>query len=394
MKNKYFDLFDILGFFSSYKIELPNEYLPIENTCNLVSSEDIFSTLDYPEKNRSKMDGYAFDIKSVDISKKIKIVGFLGANETFKRKLEANECVKCSTGSNLNNNLNTIVPVEYCIEKDGYIFVDKDFNFNDNYIEKRGSVLKKGELILGKNSIVDHRIIERFALNRLNCISVRKKPNIAVISTGSEITETFYSSNAIINSNYYMISSFLKSKDVPFSYLGVVKDRKEDIVNIVSEALKIYDVVMTFGGTALGEKDLLKNVINDLNGKLLFDGVNASPGKTFKFAVVGSKPMFIFPGNPASASICIELFFDIFLNNIYYEEKYRLIDATAKFSLNKKKGFYKLIPGFFEIDGDKIMFFDRSTKYNKRKLGFAIAVIKKEQESLESGETIQIYTSL
>lgn len=394
MKNKYFDLFDILGFFSSYKIELPNEYLPIENTCNLVSSEDIFSTLDYPEKNRSKMDGYAFDIKSVDISKKIKIVGFLGANETFKRKLEANECVKCSTGSNLNNNLNTIVPVEYCIEKDGYIFVDKDFNFNDNYIEKRGSVLKKGELILGKNSIVDHRIIERFALNRLNCISVRKKPNIAVISTGSEITETFYSSNAIINSNYYMISSFLKSKDVPFSYLGVVKDRKEDIVNIVSEALKIYDVVMTFGGTALGEKDLLKNVINDLNGKLLFDGVNASPGKTFKFAVVGSKPMFIFPGNPASASICIELFFDIFLNNIYYEEKYRLIDATAKFSLNKKKGFYKLIPGFFEIDGDKIMFFDRSTKYNKRKLGFAIAVIKKEQESLKSGETIKIYTSL
>jgi molybdopterin molybdotransferase len=394
VKNKYFDLFDILGFFSSYKIELPNEYLPIENTCNLVSSEDIFSSLDYPEKNRSKMDGYAFDIKSVDISKKIKIVGFLGANETFKRKLEANECVKCSTGSNLNNNLNTIVPVEYCIEKDGYIFVDKDFNFNDNYIEKRGSVLKKGELILGKNSIVDHRIIERFALNRLNCISVRKKPNIAVISTGSEITETFYSSNAIINSNYYMISSFLKSKDVPFSYLGVVKDRKEDIVNIVSEALKIYDVVMTFGGTALGEKDLLKNVINDLNGKLLFDGVNASPGKTFKFAVVGSKPMFIFPGNPASASICIELFFDIFLNNIYYEEKYRLIDATAKFSLNKKKGFYKLIPGFFEIDGDKIMFFDRSTKYNKRKLGFAIAVIKKEQESLKSGETIKIYTSL
>lgn len=394
MKNKYFDLFDILGFFSSYKIELPNEYLPIENTCNLVSSEDIFSSLDYPEKNRSKMDGYAFDIKSVDISKKIKVVGFLGANETFKRKLEANECVKCSTGSNLNNNLNTIVPVEYCIEKDGYIFVDKDFNFNDNYIEKRGSVLKKGELILGKNSIVDHRIIERFALNRLNCISVRKKPNIAVISTGSEITETFYSSNAIINSNYYMISSFLKSKDVPFSYLGVVKDRKEDIVNIVSEALKIYDVVMTFGGTALGEKDLLKNVINDLNGKLLFDGVNASPGKTFKFAVVGSKPMFIFPGNPASASICIELFFDIFLNNIYYEEKYRLIDATAKFSLNKKKGFYKLIPGFFEIDGDKIMFFDRSTKYNKRKLGFAIAVIKKEQESLKSGETIKIYTSL
>jgi molybdopterin biosynthesis enzyme len=104
--------------------------------------------------------------------------------------------------------------------------------------------------------------------------------------------------------------------------------------------------------------------------------------------------MFIFPGNPASASICIELFFDIFLNNIYYEEKYRLIDATAKFSLNKKKGFYKLIPGFFEIDGDKIMFFDRSTKYNKRKLGFAIAVIKKEQESLKSGETIKIYTSL
>jgi len=391
VKSKFSELFYLLNFFSSYTTKLTTEYLPIEDTCNLVSSEDIFSTLDFPESNRSKMDGYAFDKNKVDISKRIKIVGFIGANETFEKKLGINECVKCSTGSNLNNNLNTVVPVEYCKEEDGYIFVDKEFNFSANYIEKKGSILKKGELILKKNCIVDYRDIEKFALNRLNCISVKKKPSIAVISTGSEITETFYSTNAIINSNYYMVSSFLKSKNIPFSYLGVVKDRKEDIVNIVSEAIKIYDIVMTFGGTALGEKDLLKNVINDLNGKLLFDGVNASPGKTFKFATVCDKPMFIFPGNPASASICIELFFNIFLNNIYYCEKYKLIEATGKFSLSKKKGFYKLIPGFLEIEGDKTIFYDRLTNVGRGKLLPAVGIVEKEKELLNIDEIIKVY---
>jgi molybdopterin biosynthesis enzyme len=135
----------------------------------------------------------------------------------------------------------------------------------------------------------------------------------------------------------------------------------------------------------------LKNVINDLNGELLFDGVNASPGKTFKFATVCSKPMFIFPGNPASASICIELFFNIFLNNIYYCEKYKLIEAIGKFSLSKKKGFYKLIPGFLEIEGDKTIFYDRLTKVGRGKLLPAVGIVEKEKELLNSDETIKVY---
>ncbi|MBC7350656.1 MAG: molybdopterin molybdotransferase MoeA [Candidatus Aminicenantes bacterium] len=385
------DLYNVINIIENYNIKLTSEFLPIEDTSGLVSASEIKAPFDFPEKKRSRMDGFAFDIKIADFKKKLKVVAHLNANETYDHKLQADECIRCSTGSNLSKNQNAVVPIEFCNESNGYIEIDGTFRMKNRYIEEAGSIFKKNQVIINNGSIIDHRDVEKLALCRINSINVYKKPSIGIISTGSEITEQYIIKDSIINSNYHMLASFLSSKKIPFTYLGIVKDNYNEILNKINEATEHYDIVVTFGGTAFGQKDLIKKIIMESKGEIMAENLNASPGRTFKFAEINKKPVFILPGNPASASICIELFLNLFINKNYYNVKTTLINGTANFSLNKKQGFHKLIPGFISFDKDGIIFYDRINTQNYHRHFNGIAIIDAEIQSVKVGDSVDLY---
>ncbi|MDK2793020.1 MAG: molybdopterin molybdotransferase [Deferribacteres bacterium] len=391
MTDKHIDLYEALDIIKNIKIPIDYEFVPIENSCNLVSAQNVLASFDFPQHNRSKMDGFVFDSETTNMSEKLKIIGFLGANDILDIHLSKNECIKCSTGSNLVNNQNTVVPVEYCSEKNGYIYIENVFKPKKGYIETSGSIFKKGEILISKGNLIDHRDIERLVLNRINTIKVNKKPLIGVISTGSEITEQYVIKESIINSNFYMLHSFLKTKQVPFSYLGVIKDNHSEIKVAIEHAVNNYDIIITFGGTALGQKDLIKNIIYEIDGKIIIENINVSPGKTFKLAMVKQKPIFILPGNPASASVCIELFLNIFLDTAYYGQSQQLFNAKSYIKLNKKKGFYKFIPGYIELKDNEIIFYDRLSGIKGKQFINAIGIIDKEIETLTTGNYIKTF---
>lgn len=385
------DLHYVLNIIENYHIKLTSEYLHIEDTCGLVSASEIKAPFGFPETNRSRMDGFAFDINNSNLQEKFKIINNITANEIYDRELLPNECIRCSTGSNLTKNQNGLVPIEYCKESNGYITIDSSYEMKDRYIEKAGSIFIKNETIISNGSIIDHRDIEKLALCRINSIKVYKKPSIGIISTGSEITEQYIVKGSIINSNYHMLASFLRSKNVPFSYLGIVKDNYDEILYKINEATERYDIVVTFGGTAFGQKDLIKKIILDSKGKIIAENLNVSPGRTFKFAEINKKPVFILPGNPASASICIEIFLNLFINKNYYNLKTTFISGIANFSLNKKPGFYKLIPGFISFDKNRIIFYDRINMQNCHNNFNGIAIIHAETQSVKVGDTVDLY---
>jgi len=385
------DLHNVINLIESYNIKLTSEFLPIEDSYGLVSVSEIKAPFDFPEKNRSRMDGIAFDINNSNLQEKFKIIDNLSANEIYDCELLPNECIRCSTGSNLSKNQNAIVPIEYCNESNGYIEVDSSYKMKDRYIEKAGSIFKKNQTIINSGTMIDHRDIEKLALCRINSINVYKKPSVGIISTGSEITEQYIIKDSIINSNYHMLASFLSSKKIPFTYLGIVKDNYNEILYKINEATEYYDIVVTFGGTAFGQKDLIKKILIESKGKIIAENLNVSPGRTFKFAEINKKPVFILPGNPASASICVELLLNLFINKNYYNLKTTFINGVANFSLNKKYGFHKLIPGFISFDKDRIIFHDRINTQNCHKHFNGIAIIDAEIQSVKVGDAVDLY---
>ena len=68
------------------------------------------------------------------------------------------------------------------------------------------------------------------------------------------------------------------------------------------------DVMLVIGGASVGDRDVLRAVIGDLGGTILFDRIAVQPGKPSWHARLGDGRLVLgLPGNPASAFVCAVL---------------------------------------------------------------------------------------
>jgi gephyrin len=80
----------------------------------------------------------------------------------------------------------------------------------------------------------------------------------------------------------------------------------DKIESVIKHALDSVDVIITTGGVSMGEKDMLKGVIQHrLGGTIHFGRVALKPGKPTTFSTIprgnDKKIFFALPGNPVSA---------------------------------------------------------------------------------------------
>lgn len=363
------------------------ETVSVEQAMGRILAKDIYSPVDLPHFNRSKMDGYCINSEKSDFSKPFIVIDEISAADIYGKQLNANEAVKVSTGSRVPENATSVVPVENSRKNGKGVFLQKQ---NKNFIDPKGGKIKKQSKIFSKQHTLDHRDLELLASLRVNHIDVYMLPRIAVISTGGEITNLFHSSDSIVNSNFYMLTSLLNKFHIPHNYLGIIPDDKQKIKESLDVASCKYDIITTFGGTGFSRFDLLTSAIEELGGSILINGVNASPGKTFKFAMLSGKPVFIFPGTPESATACAEFFLIPYIKNIFHKnaQEFYFQETTVRFTLKKKKGFYKIVPGYTFLEGDKVISVDRySEDFSGTFPAFrSITIIDKDTEILNNGD--------
>jgi molybdopterin biosynthesis enzyme len=69
----------------------------------------------------------------------------------------------------------------------------------------------------------------------------------------------------------------------------------------------IHDIVVFSGGSSVGTRDLLYDVVED-KGEVLFHGLQVKPGKPTLFGLVDGTPIFGMPGYPTSCLSNAQLF--------------------------------------------------------------------------------------
>jgi len=140
-------------------------------------------------------------------------------------------------------------------------------------------------------------------------VPVMTLPKVAILSTGNEIVPPYMilEFGKVYDSNSYAIAFLVEEcGGIPVIF-GVVSEEKDDIMSAIIKAIKTSDVIITSGGTSVGKKDTVPEVINEM-GELLFRGVNIKPGKPTCFGLINNKPVFGLPGFPVSAMISFEAF--------------------------------------------------------------------------------------
>jgi len=321
---------------------LSKEKIPVEKSIGRILDEDIFSDINMPPFNKSAVDGYAVIAKdTVSVAYKpvkLKCIGIIQAGENFCKKLRLGECVKIMTGAPLPENSDSVIMFEDTKKSGQYVELKKSVKKNENVCIK-GEDIKKGMKILSKGKEISVSDIGLIATVGKSFVEVIKKPQVSVLNTGGEIVSpgNKLSKNKIFNANGPMLLSLLESDNIKPSFLGIVKDKPEQLKKAFTVGLN-SDIFLVSGGCSVGDYDIVPNILKSLGVKNIFHKVNIKPGKPILFGKRGKTIVFGIPGNPISNFLSYFLFVQ---PAIYKMMGYKIIGPKFKTGIIKKTFYQK-----------------------------------------------------
>jgi molybdenum cofactor synthesis domain-containing protein len=284
------------------------EQISISEALGRISAENVTASIDVPPFHRSTVDGYA--VKSQDTfgteedkPLTLRVAGHAVVGEMPTTKVKKGTCVEIVTGAPLPDGADAVVMLEYTNRKSNVAQVYRAVAKDEN-IMKTGSDIHRGETIVQKGEKIRSREIGILAATGTTQTTVYKRPKVAVISTGGEVTEPGkpLSPGKIYDINAYTLTAAVSECGCEPLCYGIIPDEFEKLKKALSKALAAADVVVTSGGVSVGPKDLMPKVLREL-GKpgVIVCGIAVKPGKPTTIALVDGKPVFALPGHPTSA---------------------------------------------------------------------------------------------
>lgn len=283
------------------------ESIPIDQALGRVSAENIVARVYTPSFDRASVDGYA--VKAEDTfgatpstPKSLKLIDWVYAGSLPKKELSNGECIQICTGAPMPIGANGVVMVEDTIRNRSDITIAKSI-CPQNGIGFKGEDIKKGERIIETGQLLNPGKIGVLASQGLSRVRVYEKPIVAVLPTGKEVVAIGerLKPGQLYDINSHTLSAVVKENGGLPLAMKITNDSIEGIKSSIQSALTA-DIIVTSGGSSMGEKDLIINVLEEW-GEVLFHGIKIKPGKPTTFAIVKNKPVLGMPGYPTSCLI-------------------------------------------------------------------------------------------
>ncbi len=289
---------------------LPVEKVSLADAVGRMNQAPIVAKENHPPFDKSAMDGFAIICDDMKIGDEFVIIGESQAGAPYTGKpISKGEAVRISTGAVMPKGANAVIPVEDTEEKDGR-FVAKAVVGKFRNIAPEGEDCKQSDVLLDAGTVVSPFAVSALASEGVDSVWVRKRPTVAVITTGDEIISD--SSNLTLgqirNMNAPAIKSWLHVANAMLVFEEHVIDSQNDLKDVISKALDSADVILLSGGVSAGVHDLVPSVVESLGGKIHFHKVRQKPGKPLLFATFGDKLFFGLPGNPVSSLVMMHVY--------------------------------------------------------------------------------------
>jgi molybdenum cofactor synthesis domain-containing protein len=311
---------------------------------------DIISPIDIPSSNRSHMDGFV--VKYNDISmishlgpKKLKLASGRKDSMSKNQTLLAGQAIRISTGEVLPRLGDTVIPLEYTQidSKNNTIIIQKNIA-KGSFISFKGGEIACKDLLLNARHVLRAQDLALALTLGIRKLKVFKKPRVAIIPTGGELTNDINETKRgkILNTNSSVISNLIETSGGIALDLGITPDSIHDIKNKIRAALSKSDIILTTGGSSVGVRDLVAESINDI-GKpgILVHGIKLDRGRVTGLAALRRKPLIILPGPIQGAVNAFIVFAQPFIRSMLGLQSYTkpYISALLTKDWNARKKF-------------------------------------------------------
>jgi molybdopterin molybdotransferase len=289
---------------------------------NRVLAEDVVCDIDMPPFNKSLMDGFA--CRRAELTNELTVVETIPAGAMPEKTIGKNQCAKIMTGAVVPEGADCVIMVEHteAVAHNSIRWHGLPARENTakmavplSNIAAKGEDVKKGDVILRAGVLIKAQHIA--VLASCGCAEplVTIAPKVGVIATGDELVEPDQKPTPyqIRNSNSLQLAAQVAGASaIPTNY-GIAADTQADIETALKKAMAKNDVVIISGGVSVGDYDLVKEILQKNNVKLLFERVAVQPGRPTVFGVAEKVFCFGLPGNPVSGFVMFELLVKPFL---------------------------------------------------------------------------------
>jgi len=279
------------------------ESIKLINSLNRVLAINLVSPVNVPNYDNSAMDGFGFNISSLENTRKLKVKDTVLAGKPIKFSVKVGEAIQIMTGGKIPKGVDTVIPIELVKYTNNEITFIELPKIGAN-IRKCGEDIKQKDIVLSKGTLLYPAELGLIASLGLSKIKVFKKLKVGFFSTGDEIVKAGakIKSGQVYNSNHFTIYSMLNRLNVESIDLGLIPDSKIIIKNTLLKAAKQTDVIITTGGVSVGEADYMKEVLKEV-GQILFWKLSIKPGRPMAYGKIHKTDFFGLPGNPVSAMV-------------------------------------------------------------------------------------------
>jgi molybdenum cofactor synthesis domain-containing protein len=281
------------------------ERVPLSSALGRVVSSPIVATQDVPPFARAAMDGYAVRAEDTFEASRYQPRVLACVEQVFtgqvpQRDVTTGTCSEIATGAPLPSGADAVLMVEET-ERDGS---DRVRIFTPVYprqnVGRQGADITAGQRVLEEGQVLNASRIGACAALGVADVEVFAKPRVAILSTGNEIVDH---GSPLGPGQIYDVNKFTLSASVAeHGGIAVPYATAQDTLDELSRALDACareDVIVFSGGSSVGERDLILDVLMD-RGEVIFHGIAVKPGKPTVFGTLNGVPFFGMPGYPTS----------------------------------------------------------------------------------------------
>lgn len=297
---------------------LPLRSLSVEN-CALeqavgrVLAADVIAPTDMPPYPRAIVEGFLVhteDTQGAGEDKPIafRVTGTVKPGDQQCPSFKRGEAIGVATGSLVPEGPYSIVRMwEAQAQGDGFT-ITRPFPPRF-FIEEQGCDLKKNSVAVTAGTRLGPIEIGTIASLGIADVEVSAQPIVTIYASGDEVIP--YSATlkpgAIRDSNSVMLAAAVHQAGGIPRIAGIMRDDFNGFVASVKEALRHSDMIVISGGTAVGGRDFISDLVRAC-GRLTVDGVPMRSGRPLIMGHSSGKPIVCVAGHPPEALRGFRLF--------------------------------------------------------------------------------------
>ncbi|NDJ52956.1 MAG: molybdopterin biosynthesis protein [Chloroflexi bacterium] len=294
----------------------PGEAIPLHEALGRVTAEPVWARLSAPHYHASAVDGYAVYAGDTQDATETHAVSLTEIQADADIEGVERPAQAVNTGHPLPAWANAVIMIEHVQPSDGALLIRASVA-PWQHVRAMGEDMVATQLVLPANHRIRPVDLGAIAGSGHATVSVRRRPRVAIIPTGSELISAEHAAEGqlyagqIIEYNSLVLGAQISEWGGVPTRWPIVADEYDAIKQAVTDAAQDHDLVLINAGSSAGSEDYTIHVVREL-GEALVHGIAIRPGHPVIFGMIHlddrQVPIIGVPGYPVSAALTGEIF--------------------------------------------------------------------------------------